>query len=818
MAEPISIKFHVDNTAAKKSIEEVTQALDGVARASAFGESGSTAHAINLKTNAPEVTEQTQTLATTLHDFTSTAKQAQEAAVINFQMGSAEADLKTITQALKDTSEESKKASSEASTALQATEELLQKQAEAEKKASLETQIAADDFAHSQLLKTGSLEDLNKALAEYREALSRTNKQEDAAGNLFLEKRIAQTEQAIDRQTKAIDRQTKSTERARIAEQRRNAEIIRSGSILHRITSEIAAATIDAGTAQQAAGVKAGFFSRAMTGTAAAVRGLGVAIKASLGPVGIILLVIEGATYLLSKAWEKLTSLFTAGSKASREQSKELSEQSKELGQLADEAKRAADEIERTQAREAEERQFLSVIEQVTAEYKEQTSEIEKQLRLKKYGLEDEAREIEFKHDLRKEELELQAIREDWSDRQLEVALRNNEIERMRELESISLRVSDAELKAADARVKSAQENARATAEASGGSPLVGSQEDLDIIAQDAIEAAQRVNQAIAEQKKARTDSETASRLLEQSKDWLDDSGDELEGDALQETIDILKALDYDKNKILGLDDDELKEAYRAAIKYYNDLAKNTTPDDATASAALSRTGLSLSQYIKDDGTIDIDTASKDIASRVKTGVEAFEAQTKAQEELDEAKAQKAEAERKKILEETRVERSRELNAKRVQVQDEKYQQEQAKAAKEKADAAELERRKAIYSGYNSEKLAQRVAKTEGQSGSFAQSDNAAARAALEDKLGQDIDKITEDGRISKQELSQLNNLLPLMEQAGLSAEVLAMLRQLRAIAEEQARTSNSQRAELRILKQQLAQTERAVKQQATGR
>ncbi len=817
---PIKIEFKVENDQAVKGIKKISTALDEVNKAAS---SPSSAPNIEVKTNAPEVTQQTQTLATTLHDFTSTAKQAQEASVINFQMGSAESDLKALEQALKSTSEEAKQASSEASTALQATEELIKKQAEAEKQASLKTKIAADDFAHSQLIKKGSLEDLNKALAEYREALSRTSKNENAAGFLHLEKRIASTEQAITKQTKAIEQQQKRLATSSLAEQRRNAEIIRSGSIVERMFSEVAAATIEAGAAAQAAGVKMNFFSRSMVKASAAVRAFGVAIKSMLASVALVLVLLEGATWLLGKAWSWLTGWLTKGERAAKKASDTISKQADETSRLADEAERAANSALHDYNAREQEQSFLESVEKITKEYKEQTSEIERQLRLRKYGLDEEARAIEHAHDIKKAEIELAAIREGWTDRQLEVALRGNEASRNNALGVLSSKQEQAEVEAAEKKKQAAERtetraNDLILSQAfaySDAQSLQDSLSRLPLLVKQADKAQKQQNEAITGEQQAR------ALLALVKRGWIhDDYGSDLEGEDLEKVKKNLSILGLEEADIKGLSSKQLQQAFRDAEDAYRAAYKEVSEESIDDLRSLmSKSRLSVSTFTNADGTLDTELAERMVTTILNNAINARAEADKARSQREEADSNLSEAQTRKTTQSKARARSAEIATKRATVDDARYQAEiDAQALREKQEL-ELERRDALYSTSNSDRLNRRVKKLRGREDTaFNQADEENARAALEEKVLAEADAILEDGRISKEEISRLPSILEKMETVGISKDVIAMLRQLEQMASQQADESSYLRSELRAIRGKMAITERAITQLSKGR
>ena len=165
-------------------------------------------------------------------------------------------------------------------------------------------------------------------------------------------------------------------------------------------------------------------------GFSESVRGIGKALKTGLGPIGWAILLVEA----LCSSFSALIGWVKGWGAAAEDEAKRSREAFKKT---VEEAKQAEEDLKKLREKMDNEKGIRGLVdyrlrmeEKISAEYDEQIRKIERQIRLKLYGLSDEADKTEHAYDVKAANLKTQAASEGWSRQKLNDALEANEISR----------------------------------------------------------------------------------------------------------------------------------------------------------------------------------------------------------------------------------------------------------------------------------------------------------------------------------------------------------------------------------------------------
>lgn len=251
-------------------------------------------------------------------------------------------------------------------------------------------------------------------------------------------KQAQQSGKSLDELETALeDYKRKMEEAAKAGDKIGQAEAIKG---IESTSRQIKALTAEQNTnarASQTMAQNAGNIIRMMTtgqlsarGFSESVRGIGKALKTGLGPIGWAILLVEA----LCSSFSALIGWVKGWGAAAEDEAKRSREAFKKT---VEEAKQAEEDLKKLREKMDNEKGIRGLVdyrlrmeEKISAEYDEQIRKIERQIRLKLYGLSDEADKTEHAYDVKAANLKTQAASEGWSRQKLNDALEANEISR----------------------------------------------------------------------------------------------------------------------------------------------------------------------------------------------------------------------------------------------------------------------------------------------------------------------------------------------------------------------------------------------------
>ena len=440
-----------------------------------------------------------------------------------------------------------------------------EKEAAAIEKVVEKAEEAAQRHAEAQLLKTGSIEELEEQLEKYETSLRDAEKAEDKLAQIDLTKRIDATRSAIDKKTASINR-------SKEAEMRRNAEIIRSGSIVERVASEATSASVSGLIAIKAATAGTRGLQAAFLGAGAAARVMGTAIKSALGPLMLIMIALEAVMWALGKAWDALTSSWSKSRKIADETTAKLTDQAIAARAAAAGFREASKAAEMKRENEQVAKNTLASITGITSEYKSQTRELERQLSLQMHGLDSERKATEHKFRLQELAVKKQALDENWNAQDTGYALESLRIEEDAALFALSAKKDEAALKAARESLTAKDKEYEKLKKIIKASHLGDtSTARLQTSASTVGEAVTEVAQSRLGRNEAYATVSSANSMMTHFKDkyyWENDEGSELEDDEFTRILDLLSPLDITKNDLRQMGRDDIIDALRNLRDY----------------------------------------------------------------------------------------------------------------------------------------------------------------------------------------------------------------------------------------------------------
>ncbi len=595
------------------------------------------------------------------------------------------------------------------------------------------------------------------------------------------------------------------------------ATFAREGEVFREVLSEAAGAAIIAAKQTNTAGRSIGFLSAMMLKGRAAVRAFGVAMKSGLGLVGVALIGIEIVILGVQKGWEKLTSVLGRSKNVYQAQTQTIAEQAQEAEELAKELGKVATESERAAAREQAELKILAETQRVTKEYEKQTAEIDKQLRLKEYGLDAEAQNIQYTFERKKNELEIRATNNNYTERERSVALRQLEEERDQGLAGVSNRRAQEQLDAARKRVD-ADQAALDKARGVQGYTQLG---DLDITTLQRLSATIGSLSDIAARDQARTNADdlTIQRVSGLRAAFEGKGSDDLGGDEYKQLVSIAKR--YGRGEeAQGLSVDELQD-FLESLSYD---AKNAIRQRGDKELEIQRlgaqAGIDEDDYRDGNNNIDYKAFGAAVAAELKLALDASQEVERREQTTATSREKLQEARRNRDTVSISNSLAQKLRAQAAEAEDVVYYDSQRKAAARLDQADALRGAEIRYSGASDDELETRILELEKKASKleyegntfeseYVRQDQDLAQAELQSRLKKRADDIMKDGVVSRKEQSQLAEIQKQLATLDPSTEVAELVRSFRSMAQtslENTRRTSQQYSELLVTVKQLDQ------------